>query len=46
VTEPANTVAILGTGTMGAAIARNLLRTGHDVREWNRTEATPNAGAA
>ena len=34
-----STVAVLGTGIMGAAIARNLLRTGHDVRVWNRTAA-------
>ncbi|MYW06426.1 NAD(P)-dependent oxidoreductase [Streptomyces sp. SID3343] len=32
-----NTVALLGTGIMGSAMARNLLRTGHDVRVWNRT---------
>jgi 3-hydroxyisobutyrate dehydrogenase len=32
-------VALLGTGIMGAAMARNLLRTGHDVRVWNRTRA-------
>ena len=38
-TQPANNVAILGTGTMGAPIARNLLRTGYDVRVWNRTPA-------
>lgn len=30
-------VAVLGTGTMGAPIARNLLRAGHQVRVWNRT---------
>ncbi|MFJ4919505.1 NAD(P)-dependent oxidoreductase [Streptomyces sp. NPDC088725] len=33
------TVAVLGTGIMGAAMARNLRRTGHDVRVWNRTAA-------
>ncbi|WP_434599759.1 NAD(P)-dependent oxidoreductase [Streptomyces sp. A5-4] len=32
-------VAVLGTGTMGAAMARNLLSAGHDVRVWNRTRA-------
>ncbi|MFJ2112926.1 MULTISPECIES: NAD(P)-dependent oxidoreductase [unclassified Streptomyces] len=32
-------VAVLGTGIMGAAMARNLCRTGHDVRVWNRTAA-------
>jgi 3-hydroxyisobutyrate dehydrogenase len=31
------TVAVLGTGIMGAPMARNLLRAGHDVRVWNRT---------
>jgi 3-hydroxyisobutyrate dehydrogenase len=31
------TVAVLGTGTMGEPIARNLLRAGFDVRAWNRT---------
>ena len=30
-------VAILGTGIMGAAMARNLLAAGMDVRVWNRT---------
>ncbi|WP_296664891.1 NAD(P)-dependent oxidoreductase [Demequina sp.] len=33
-------VAVLGTGTMGAAMARNLARAGHQVRVWNRTPAT------
>ena len=33
------TVAVLGTGTMGAPIARNLLEAGFDVRVWNRTRA-------
>ena len=32
-------VAVLGTGTMGAPIARNLLRAGFEVRVWNRTPA-------
>jgi 3-hydroxyisobutyrate dehydrogenase len=36
-TEPAQTVAVLGIGTMGAPIARNLLRAGFGVRVWNRT---------
>ncbi|WP_062208292.1 NAD(P)-dependent oxidoreductase [Demequina oxidasica] len=31
------TVAVLGTGIMGAAMARNLLRAGLEVRVWNRT---------
>ncbi|MEU6170397.1 NAD(P)-dependent oxidoreductase [Streptantibioticus parmotrematis] len=34
-----STVAVLGTGTMGAAMARTLLRAGHDVRVWNRTRS-------
>ncbi|GAA2737148.1 NAD(P)-dependent oxidoreductase [Actinocorallia aurantiaca] len=39
-------VAVLGTGIMGAAMARNLLRAGHGVRVWNRTrsKAEPLAG--
>jgi 3-hydroxyisobutyrate dehydrogenase len=32
-------VAMLGTGIMGAAMARNLLRAGHQVAVWNRTAA-------
>jgi 3-hydroxyisobutyrate dehydrogenase len=31
------TVSVLGTGIMGAAMARNLARAGHNVRAWNRT---------
>ena len=31
------TVALLGTGTIGEPIARNLARAGFDVRVWNRT---------
>ncbi|QNK81874.1 NAD(P)-dependent oxidoreductase [Nakamurella sp. PAMC28650] len=31
------TVAVLGTGTMGAGMARSLLREGFDVRVWNRS---------
>jgi 3-hydroxyisobutyrate dehydrogenase-like beta-hydroxyacid dehydrogenase len=31
------TIAVLGTGRMGAAIARRLLDTGHRVTVWNRT---------
>lgn len=31
--------AVLGTGIMGAAMARNLLRAGHEVAVWNRNEA-------
>ncbi|MGI8458232.1 MAG: NAD(P)-dependent oxidoreductase [Propionibacteriaceae bacterium] len=33
------TVAVLGTGTMGAGMARSLLRAGMTVRVWNRTRA-------
>ena len=33
------TVSVLGTGIMGAAMARNLARAGHSVRVWNRTRA-------
>lgn len=40
------TVAVLGTGIMGAAMARNLLRAGHEVRVWNRTPARAQALAA
>ncbi|MEU0944148.1 NAD(P)-dependent oxidoreductase [Streptomyces canus] len=32
------TVSVLGTGIMGAAMARNLARAGHTVRAWNRSE--------
>ncbi|MUL85320.1 MULTISPECIES: NAD(P)-dependent oxidoreductase [unclassified Mycolicibacterium] len=31
------TIAVLGTGTMGAPIARDLLRAGYRVQVWNRT---------
>ncbi|MEU9173500.1 NAD(P)-dependent oxidoreductase [Streptomyces sp. NPDC048420] len=33
------TVSVLGTGIMGAAMARNLARAGHTVRAWNRSAA-------
>ncbi|AVV46292.1 3-hydroxyisobutyrate dehydrogenase [Streptomyces sp. P3] len=33
------TVSVLGTGIMGAAMARSIARTGHTVRAWNRTRA-------
>jgi 3-hydroxyisobutyrate dehydrogenase len=39
-------VAVLGTGTMGAPIARNLLRAGYEVRVWNRTPARAEGLAA
>ncbi|MEU5153658.1 NAD(P)-dependent oxidoreductase [Glycomyces sp. NPDC021274] len=31
------TVGVLGTGIMGAAMARNLARAGHEVTAWNRS---------
>ena len=31
-------IAVLGTGIMGGPMARNLLRGGHEVTVWNRTE--------
>jgi len=34
------TLAVLGTGIIGAAMARNWLKAGTDVRVWNRTHAT------
>ncbi|GAB2588516.1 dehydrogenase [Paractinoplanes abujensis] len=39
-------VAVLGTGIMGAAMARNLIKAGHAVRVWNRSgdKAAPLAG--
>ncbi|WP_062465119.1 NAD(P)-dependent oxidoreductase [Demequina soli] len=40
------TVAVLGMGIMGAAMARNLVRAGHHVRVWNRTHAAAAALAA
>jgi 3-hydroxyisobutyrate dehydrogenase len=36
-------IAVLGTGTMGAPIAENLARAGHDVVVWNRTRAKAEA---
>jgi 3-hydroxyisobutyrate dehydrogenase len=30
-------IAVLGTGAMGAPMARNLARAGHEVRVWNRS---------
>lgn len=40
---PATTVAVLGTGIMGAAMARRMLRDGLTVRVWNRTRAKAEA---
>ena len=31
------TIAVLGTGAMGAPMARNLARAGNAVRAWNRS---------
>lgn len=31
-------VSVLGLGNMGAAIARNILKAGHDLTVWNRSE--------
>lgn len=41
------TIAVLGTGHMGAPMARNLAAAGHDVRVWNRSreKAEPLADA-
>jgi 3-hydroxyisobutyrate dehydrogenase len=36
-------VAVLGTGAMGAPMARNLLAAGHDVAVWNRSRAKAEA---
>jgi 3-hydroxyisobutyrate dehydrogenase len=38
--------AVLGTGIMGAAMARSLAREGHEVAVWNRTRARADAVAA
>jgi 3-hydroxyisobutyrate dehydrogenase len=40
------TVSVLGTGIMGAAMARNLARAGHTVRVWNRHRDRAEALAA
>jgi 3-hydroxyisobutyrate dehydrogenase len=42
----AEPVAVLGTGTMGAPMARNLLRAGFQVTVWNRTSAKARVLAA
>ena len=36
-------IAVLGTGLMGAPMARNLLKAGHSLRVWNRTAAKAEA---
>ena len=45
-TERPRSFAVLGLGTMGSSIARNLLRAGFEVRVWNRTPAKAEALAA
>jgi 3-hydroxyisobutyrate dehydrogenase len=40
------TVAVLGTGIMGSAMARNLAKAGHQVRVWNRNRAKADPLAA
>jgi 3-hydroxyisobutyrate dehydrogenase len=42
-----STVGVLGSGIMGAAMARNLLKAGMELRVWNRTreKAQPLADA-
>jgi 3-hydroxyisobutyrate dehydrogenase len=44
--DPVRRVAVLGTGTMGAPMARNLRHAGFGVRVWNRTMAKAAALAA
>src|SRR5580704_2317797 len=38
--EPRRTVAVIGAGTMGAAMARRLLDSGFDVHVWSRHAAS------
>jgi 3-hydroxyisobutyrate dehydrogenase len=45
-TDRPRSVAVLGLGTMGTPIARNLLRAGFEVRVWHRTPAKTEALAA
>ena len=42
-TAPPLRIAVLGTGTMGAGIATNLLKAGLHVSVWNRTRASAQA---
>jgi 3-hydroxyisobutyrate dehydrogenase-like beta-hydroxyacid dehydrogenase len=39
-------IAFLGLGIMGSGMVRNLLRAGHSVTTWNRTERTPHPDLA
>jgi len=34
-------IGFIGLGSMGSAIARNLVKAGHDVRAWNRSPIAP-----
>jgi 3-hydroxyisobutyrate dehydrogenase len=45
-TDAVQRIAVLGAGTMGAPIARNLLRAGYQVQVWNRTPARAEGLAA
>ncbi|MEU8887614.1 NAD(P)-dependent oxidoreductase [Streptomyces sp. NPDC048442] len=45
-TTPQPVVAVLGTGIIGAPVARNLAKAGFTVRAWNRTRAKADALAA
>ncbi|MFJ4876406.1 NAD(P)-dependent oxidoreductase [Streptomyces sp. NPDC088745] len=45
-TTPRPVVAVLGTGIIGAPVARNLARGGFTVRAWNRTRIKADALAA
>lgn len=38
-TDTSPTIAVLGTGLIGAPVARNLRKRGFTVRAWNRTAA-------
>lgn len=45
-TDTSPTIAVLGTGLIGAPVARNLRKRGFTVRAWNRTAAKAQALAA
>lgn len=36
-------IGFVGLGSMGSAMALNLVKAGHDVRAWNRTKITPSS---
>lgn len=44
--DQAQKVSVIGLGLMGAAIARRLIKAGHDVTVWNRTHSKAEALAA